>query len=362
ATLAGQLKRLGVERIGDALLLLPQRYEDRTEVRPLGSLRPGEKVLVEGTAELTEVVFRRRRSLLCRIADSTGSLMLRFFHFNAGQQQRLARGVRLRCFGEVRSGPTGLEMIHPEWRTLGRDDEPAERTMTPIYPSTEGLRQQRLRQVVGQVIAIIEREPPADPLAGLLPAGWPRLADALVSLHRPPPGADFDALAAGRHPWQRRIALEELVAQRLSLKRLSKDAETERAPRIEDVRGRLPHLEAALPFPLTGAQRKALREILADLAGTRPMHRLLQGDVGSGKTVVAAAAALAATSAGYQAAVMAPTELLAEQHFASFSSWLAPLGVECVLLTGSLGAAARAEALARIESGDVGIVVGTHAL
>src|SRR5690606_23951043 len=184
------------------------------------------------------------------------------FHFNAGQQQRLARGARLRCFGEVRSGPTGLEMIHPEWRTLGRDDEPAERTMTPIYPSTEGLRQQRLRQVVGQALALIERHPLSDPLAGLLPADWPPLGDALVSLHRPPPGTDFDALAAGRHPSQRRIALEELVAQRLSLKRLSQDAETERAPRIEDVQGRLPRLEAALPFSLTGAQRKALREIL----------------------------------------------------------------------------------------------------
>ena len=362
AAVATQLKRLGVERIGDALLLLPQRYEDRTEVRPLGSLRPGEKVLVEGTVELTEVVFRRRRSLLCRIADRTGSLTLRFFHFNAGQQQRLARGAQLRCFGEVRSGPTGLEMIHPEWRAIGRDDEPAERTMTPIYPSTEGLRQQRLRQVVGQALAIVERNPLPDPLAELLPSDWPALADSLVSLHRPPPGADFDALAAGHHPWQRRIALEELVAQRLSLKRLSAGTESERAPRIADVDGRLPRFEAALPFALTGAQRRVLDEILADLAGTRPMHRLLQGDVGSGKTVVAAAAAVAATSAGFQAAVMAPTELLAEQHFASFSSWLAPLGVDCVLLTGSLGASARAAALARIESGDVDVVVGTHAL
>jgi len=362
ATLAGQLARLGVERIGDALLLLPQRYEDRTEIRPLGSLRPGEKALVEGTIELAEVAFRRRRSLLCRIADRTGSLTLRFFHFNAGQQQRLARGAMLRCFGEVRSGPTGLEMVHPEWRTIGPQDEPAERTMTPIYPSTEGLRQQRLRQIVGQALALLERYPLPDPLAEYLPADWPALGEALVSLHRPPPGADFDALVAGRHPWQRRIAIEELVAQRLSLKRLSLGTESERAPRIEDVDGRLPRLEAVLPFALTRAQRAALAEILADLGGTRPMHRLLQGDVGSGKTVVAAAAALAATSAGFQAAVMAPTELLAEQHYASFSGWLTPLGVECALLTGSLPAGVRAETLARIESGAVPVVVGTHAL
>src|SRR5690606_7706735 len=361
-TLAGQLARLGVERIGDALQLLPQRYEDRTEIRPLGSLRPGEKALVEGTIELAEVAFRRRRSLLCRIADRTGSLTLRFFHFNAGQQQRLARGAMLRCFGEVRSGPTGLEMVHPEWRTIGPQDEPAERTMTPIYPSTEGLRQQRLRQIVGQALALLERYPLPDPLAEYLPADWPTLGEALVSLHRPPPGADFDALIAGRHPWQRRIAIEELVAQRLSLKRLSLGTESERAPRIEDVDGRLPRLEAVLPFALTRAQRAALAEILADLGGTRPMHRLLQGDVGSGKTVVAAAAALAATSAGFQAAVMAPTELLAEQHYASFSGWLTPLGVECALLTGSLPAGVRAETLARIESGAVPVVVGTHAL
>ncbi len=361
-TLAGQLKRLGVERISDALLLLPQRYEDRTEVRPLGSLRPGEKVLVEGTVELAEVVFRRRRTLLCRIGDRTGTLTLRFFHFNAGQQQRLARDVRLRCFGEVRSGPTGLEMVHPEWRAIGPTDEPAERTMTPIYPSTEGLRQQRLRQLIGQALSLLESDPLPDPLAELLPADAVPLAEAVVALHRPPPGADFDALEAGRHPWQRRIALEELVAQRLSLKRLTQGTEKERAPRIEAVASCLQRFEDALPFALTGAQQKVLREVLADLADTRPMYRLLQGDVGSGKTVVAAAAALAATSAGFQACVMAPTELLAEQHFASFSAWLAPLGISCVLLTGSMGAAARAGALAGLESGAVNIVVGTHAL
>jgi len=361
-TLAGQLKRLGVERVGDALTLLPQRYEDRTEVRPLGSLRPGEKVLVEGRVEVAEVVFRRRRSLLCRIADGTGSLTLRFFHFSASQQQRLARGTRLRCFGEVRSGPTGLEMVHPEWRALGERDEAAETTLTPVYPSTEGLRQQRLRQVVQQAIAIVERTPLVDHLDGAVPADWPGLNESLVSLHQPPPGSDFKLLAEGRHPWQRRIALEELVAQRLSLRRIAQGVETERAPRIDDADGLLPRLRAQLPFPLTGAQERVLAEIMADLGRTRPMHRLLQGDVGSGKTVVAAAAALAAKSAGFQAAVMAPTELLAEQHFASFSAWLEPLGVEVSLLTGSLPAAARAEALRRLERGETDIAVGTHAL
>lgn len=360
--LAEQLKRLGVERIGDALTLLPQRYEDRTEVRPLGSLRPGERVLVEGRVEIAEVVFRRRRSLLCRIADRTGSLTLRFFHFSPSQQQRLLRGTRLRCFGEVRAGPTGLEMVHPEWRVLGEHDEAAETTLTPVYPSTEGLRQQRLRQVVQQAIAIVERTPLADHLDGMVPPGWPGLTESLVSLHQPPPDADFKRLLEGRHPWQRRIALEELVAQRLSLRRLAQGVETESAPPIKDVQGLLPRLRAALPFPLTGAQERVLDEIVADLDRTRPMHRLVQGDVGSGKTVVAAAAATMAKSAGFQAAMMAPTELLAEQHFASFSRWLEPLGISVALLTGSLGAAARGETLRGIEEGRIDVVVGTHAL
>lgn len=361
-TTAGQLKRLGVERIVDALTLLPQRYEDRTVVRPLGSLRPGEKVLVEGRVELAEVVFRRRRSLLCRITDRTGSLTLRFFHFSGGQQQRFVRGARVRCFGEIRSGPTGLEMVHPEWRVLGEHDEAAETTLTPVYPSTEGLRQQRLRQIVKQALGVVQHAPLVDHLAEFLPESWPSLIESLVALHQPPPGADFALLGEGRHAWQRRVALEELVAQRLSLRRLALGAETERAPQIEDSADALARLRALLPFALTAAQERVLAEILMDVAKDRPMHRLLQGDVGSGKTVVAAAAALAATSAGFQAAVMAPTELLAEQHFSSFSNWLGPLGIDVVLLTGSLSAAARAEALAGIAEGRVGIAVGTHAL
>ena len=360
--IAGQLKKLGVERLADALCLLPQRYEDRTELRPLGSLRPGEKVLVEGAVEMAEVVFRRRRSLLCRIADGTGALTLRFFHFAPGLHQRLARGVRVRCFGEVRSGPTGLEMVHPEWRVIGETDEPPDMTLTAVYPSTEGLKQQRLRQVVQQVLAIVEREPLVDHLADRLPATWPSINEALKCLHQPPPGSDFGALAAGRHPWQRRIALEELIAQRLSLRRLALGAQKDDAPLLADAAERLPGLRAVLPFELTSAQEKALAEIRADLAQPKPMHRLLQGDVGSGKTVVAAAAALIAASAGRQTAVMAPTELLAEQHFASFRTWLEPLGIGTALLTGSIGAAARTAAAKGLEDGSVAVAVGTHAL
>jgi ATP-dependent DNA helicase RecG len=360
--LGEKLTRLGVHRIRDVLCLLPQRYEDRTQVRMLGSLRPGEKVLVEGTVELAEVVFRRRRSLLCRLADRTGALTLRFFHFSSAQQQRLAQGTRVRCFGEVRAGATGLEMVHPECHVVAHEDAPPDTTLTPVYPSTEGLNQQRLRRIVQQVLSIVSRQPLTDHLADLLPSTWPALSDAMAGLHQPPPGSDFAALAAGRHPWQRRIALEELVAQRLSLRRLALGAATEGAVALEDAQAQLPRLRAALPFALTGAQEAALRDILGDLATTRPMLRLLQGDVGSGKTVVAASAALVAASAGCQTAVMAPTELLAEQHFASFKSWLEPLGVGVAALSGSMPAAARNEALRRIAGGHAAVVVGTHAL
>jgi ATP-dependent DNA helicase RecG len=361
--LGEKLARLGVLRVGDLLCLLPQRYEDRTELRPLGALRPGEKVLVEGTVELAEVVFRRRRSLLARVADTTGAVTLRFFHFTPAQQQRFARGARVRCFGEVRAGAVGLEMVHPEYRVIGPDEGAPETTLTPIYPSTEGLNQQRLRRLVRQVLDSLTREPLTDFLGDCLPGRWPDLNTAVASLHEPPQGADFAALAAGRHPWQRRLALEELVAQRLSLRRAAlESADGEEAAPLVDSGGRLAAFRAALPFGLTRAQDAALGEILADLAERRPMNRLLQGDVGSGKTVVAAAAALVASAAGFQTAVMAPTELLAEQHTANFRKWLEPLGVGVAALSGSMSAPARAEALGRIESGRAAVVVGTHAL
>jgi ATP-dependent DNA helicase RecG len=357
-----RLARLGVHRCGDLLCLLPARYEDRTQLKPLGSLSPGDRVLVEGRLELAEVVFRRRRVLLCRIADGTGALTLRFFHFSPAQQQSLSRGARLRCFGEVRAGPTGLEMTHPEYRLLGERPEPPEATLTPVYPTTEGLHQQRLRALVEQALVMLDREPATDYLAELLPARWPSLSDALKFLHRPPQGAEVGALVSGRHPCQRRLAFEELVAQRLSLKELSSGLQRERALALSDPRNLVPALRSRLPFDLTRAQETALEAIVGDLGKDRPMHRLLQGDVGSGKTVVAAFAALMAASSGYQAAVMAPTELLAEQHLASFSRWLEPLGLSVAALSGSLGAAARRKVLDDVSRGRAQVVVGTHAL
>jgi ATP-dependent DNA helicase RecG len=360
--LGERLARLGVLTVADVLCLLPLRYEDRTQVRALGSLKPGERVLVEGRVELAEVAFRRRRSLLCRLADGTGSITLRFFHFSRQQQSALVRGVQLRCFGEVRAGPTGLEMIHPEYRNVGAADDTETDTLTPIYPATEGLQQQRLRRLVAQALAALAAEPFVDHLADRLPSDLPTINEAIRLLHAPPCGSDVTALARRRHPAQRRIALEELVAHRLSLRGRASKARLERAHVITAGDGSVERLRAALPFTLTSAQSKAWDEIRADLSRTVPMHRLLQGDVGSGKTVVAALTMHSACAAGCQAALMAPTELLAEQHLATLGKWLAPLGIEVTLLSNAVSGAARAEALRRIADGTARIVIGTHAL
>jgi ATP-dependent DNA helicase RecG len=360
--LSERLARLGVHTVADVLCLLPLRYEDRTQVRPLGSLKPGERVLVEGRIELAEVAFRRRRSLLCRLADGTGAITLRFFHFSRQQQSALVRGLQLRCFGEVRAGPTGLEMIHPEYRSVGSADSTATDTLTPIYPATEGLQQQRLRRLVAEALAALAAEPMVDYLADCLPSDHPSINDAIRLLHAPPSDSDVAALARRRHPAQRRIALEELIAHRLSLRGLASVARREHAHAIAADDGSVERLRAALPFTLTPGQSRAWQEISADLRKTVPMQRLLQGDVGSGKTVVAALAMQSVSASGYQAALMAPTELLAEQHLATLGRWLAPLGIDITLLSSAISGAARTDALRRIANGTARIVVGTHAL
>lgn len=359
---AQRLQRLGVDCIGDLLYLLPIRYEDRTEIQSLSALRPGSKVLVEGELELSEVVFRRRRSLLCRIADGTGSLTLRFFYFNNAQQKQLARGVRIRCFGDVRAGPTGPEMVHPEYKVLSLDSDPPDNVLTPVYPTTEGIHQQRLRQLTDQALAILENNPMTDYLRDYLTKDWPALDDSLRFLHRPPQGSEVSALINKTHPSQRRIALEELIAQRLTLRQMNLTRTTEQAVPLRDVKKLIPKLRYGLPYQLTGAQEHVISEIVTDLAKRVPMHRLLQGDVGSGKTIVAAIAALVAGSSGFQAGFMAPTELLAEQHFDNLTRWLDPLGVKVVTLVGGILGPERAATLKAISSGEAQIVVGTHAL
>jgi ATP-dependent DNA helicase RecG len=350
------------------LCLLPQRYEDRTALRPIGSVAVGEKALVEGIIELSEVAIRRRRSLLCRLADGTGAITLRFFYFNKSIEQALARGQRVRCYGEVRSGPAGLEMIHPEHHAVRADDAEPDDRLTPVYPTTEGLHQQSIRRMVARALAALEQEALEDYLAPALVshsvAGvpWPSLTEALRYLHSPPRDAATELLHSGRHPCSRRIALEELIAQRLSLRRAAASNSTERARPLPAPAARLEAFRAALPFALTRAQQTAFDEIVADLGRSVPMNRLLQGDVGSGKTVVAALAALVAASADCQTAVMAPTELLAEQHYSSFERWLAPLGIQVAALIGAQPARSRAATLAAVADGRAAVVVGTHAL
>lgn len=364
AALAERLAHLGVRRVSDLLFVLPLRYEDRTQLTAIGSLTAGARAAIEGEIQLTEIVYRGRRQLLSRLSDGSGMLTLRFFHFSASQQQGLARGTRLRCFGEVRRGPLGLEMVHPEYRRLVGVALPLDETLTPIYPLTEGVAQGRLRALIQQALHELEKATLRDwlPSAAALPAGLPSLKEALLYLHRPPREARLAELAAGRHPAQRRLAFEELLAHHLSLKLRKRSLKADAAWPLTDEAGLEERFLAGLPFALTRAQTRALEECRADLTAGTPMVRLLQGDVGCGKTVVAAAAAARAAGAGAQAALMAPTELLAEQHWRSFRAWFSPLGETVALLSGGMPARTRRSALDAIASGEVRIVIGTHAL
>jgi ATP-dependent DNA helicase RecG len=363
--LATTLDRLGLRTVQDVLFHLPLRYEDRTRVVPIGTLRAGDRAVIEGEIQLAEVVFRRRRALLCRIADGSGFLTLRFFHFSAAQQESLTRGSRLRCFGEVRPGPAGLEIVHPEYRKIVPGvTEAAGDSLTPVYPTTEGVQQGRMRALTALALAQLQggglRDWVTPDVLGMV--GLPSLEGALRYVHRPPPDADIEALNAGRHPSQRRLAFEELLAHQISLRLLREAADRDDAWPLARRTDLVDRCLAQLPFQLTAAQRRVWHEVSVDLERRHPMMRLVQGDVGSGKTVVAALAALRAVEHGAQAAVMAPTELLAEQHARNFTGWLDPLGVRVGLLTGRLTGKARTALAQDLASGAVQVAVGTHAL
>jgi len=362
--LAARLAVLGVTTVQDLLFVLPTRYEDRTRVQPIGSLLAGHRAVVEGEVQLTEVVFRRRRQMLCRIADGSGFLTLRFFYFSAAQQEGLARGTRIRCFGEVRRGPLGLEMVHPEYRRIFDDRAPLEDSLTPVYPATEGVSQGRLRMLINLALRELDTAGVRDwlPTSIIAPLGLPPLRDALRYVHKPPVDAALDELEAGKHPAQRRLAFEELLTHQTVMRRLRESTRTDPAWSLDDRDGLESRFIAALPYSLTNAQQRALDEVDADLARERPMVRLVQGDVGCGKTVVAAAAAARAVGSGRQAALMAPTELLAEQHQRNLDAWFRPLGVTVALVSGSQPARTRRSALEAVAAGEVQIVVGTHAL
>ncbi len=361
--LSQALARLGLERVQDLWFHLPLRYEDRTRIVPIRELRIGESAQVEGIVEAIERGFRYRPQLRVAIGDASQStLALRFFHFNRAQAEQFAPGARILCYGEVRQGAHGPEMVHPEYRRISGEVVTEDR-LTPVYPTTEGLGQKRIASVVARAL---DRLPDADTLE-LIPAALRRslkfasLRDSLLAVHRPPPDADVAALGMGRHPAQQRLAFEELLAQHLALKRLRAQVRRHAAPALLGDGALRRTLCANLPFPLTAAQQRVGDEIARDLARSEPMLRLVQGDVGSGKTVVAALAALAAIEAGHQVALAAPTELLAEQHCRNFQAWLQPLGIEPVWLAGKVLGRAREAARAAVASG-APIVIGTHAL
>jgi len=362
--LADKLARIGVTQVQDLLFVLPSRYEDRTQVSPIGEVRPGTRAVVEGEIQLTEVAYRRRRQLLCRITDGTGSLTLRFFYFSGAQQAGLARGTRISCFGEIRRGPLGLEIVHPEYRRIGAEAAPLEEVLTPIYPTTEGVPQPRLRALIDLALREAETAGVRDwiPPELLARLELPSLVDALGMMHRPPRDAHLPELLSGRHPAQRRLAFEELLAHQLSLRMLRQTIKADPAEPLRDPAGREPQLLKSLPFALTGAQSRVLADVDRDLVAERPMVRLVQGDVGCGKTVVAAAAAARAVGSGLQAALMAPTELLAEQHAKNFERWFRALDIPVALITGSLPARTRRSALECVARGEISVVIGTHAL
>ncbi|MBD8897478.1 ATP-dependent DNA helicase RecG [Rhodanobacter sp. DHG33] len=359
------LHKLGLERVQDLWFHLPLRYEDRTSVTPIAALRTGQSAQVVGTVEAVERGFRYRPQLKVAISDdSRQTLQLRFFHFNRAQAEQLAVGARLLCFGEVRHAGQGLEMVHPQYRRLAAGEDVAlEDRLSPVYPTTEGLGQKRLAGVVAKALALLPPESALELIPHDLCAshGLASLRDALLTVHRPPPDARLDLLLHGRHPAQQRLAFEELLTQHLSLKRMRAAVQRRKAPRLAAAGVLRERLLASLPFALTGAQGRVDAEVRRDLAQASPMLRLVQGDVGSGKTVVAALAALAAVESGRQVALMAPTELLAEQHLRNFRHWLTPLGVEVEWLAGKQQGRAREAAMRRVAEG-APVTVGTHAL
>ena len=354
--LEAQLGKLGIHTLTDLCFHLPFRYEDRSRVIAIGALRPMAPAVIEGQVTGTKVVFGRRRSMVVTLRDDSGQISLRFYHFSNAQKNQFSNGTRVRCYGEPRRGVTGLEMYHPEYQLpdLGQD-LPTEEALTPVYPATEGVTQQRLRLLTTQLLDLL-RDDKVD-LPDLLPDVWcrewrlPGLRESLLFLHQPPPDTDLFALSEGHHPAQTRLILEELLAHQLSLFKLRSQVKADEAPAVVSDHRLRQQLLAALPFTPTTAQQRVTAEITEDIRQPHPMLRLVQGDVGSGKTLVAALAACDLLQAGYQVALMAPTEILARQHFASISSLAERIGVSTVLLTGRERGKTKESAIENLREG-----------
>ncbi len=359
--------RLGVHTLQDLLFHLPLRYEDRTRRTPIRQLRPGVRAVIEGEILKNDIAYgrRRKRSLACILGDDSGVVTLRFYHFNDTQRRMLREGGHLRCYGEVRQGRNGLELYHPEYTLLEPDQEPElERSLTPVYPSTEGISQYDWRRASKFALQGLQAGSLPDWLHGAPQFGGRQigLEEALHYLHAPPADTPLTELQDDGHPYRQRLAFEELLAHYLGLRKLRGETRRTRAPGLPPAPEIQEKFLGSLGFQLTGAQRRVSREIARDLRGETPMMRLLQGDVGSGKTVVAALAALQSHAAGCQTALMAPTEILAEQHYRSFDRWCMPLGVPVAWLTGRIKGKKRQLELQRLASGEASIAIGTHAL
>ena len=357
---ASKLEKLGLTCQADLVLHLPLRFEDETRITPIAAAIPGTAAQFEVTVVSCEIAYRPRRQLVCRVEDESGTLLLRFLNFYPSQQKVLQPGARLRVFGEVRGGFWGAELVHPRFHVI-HDNEPLPTALTPVYPTTAGLGQGTLRRLIERALNEVD-------LGETLPESMVQrlqlddFAASVRSLHAPLPGLAADELAAAQRPAWQRIAFDELLAQQISLRQAYAARRSRGAPRLAGD-GRLTRpLLASLPFKLTAAQQRVWQELALDLAQPHPMQRLLQGDVGSGKTVLAALAMLQAVESGYQAALMAPTEILAEQHYRKLSQWLAPLGLEVAWLSGSQKKKDKTAALEKVGAGETALVVGTHAL
>ncbi len=361
--MAENLQKLDIYLIQDLLFHLPLRYQDRTQIHPIGSTQHGQEVLIQGIVEHSEIIFRRRRMMTCTLSDGSGMITLRFFHFANVQKEALSRGVKVHCFGEVRIGSSTREMVHPEYKIMDDSgDIQLANKLTPIYPATKGLQQRSLLRLVNEALANLDQLNDLIPTAVATQYGLSDLHTALSILHQPTSDLSINQLGLRSHPAQQRLIFEELLAHHLSLRKLREQQKQMLGIALNFDGSYFNRLTASLTFNLTHAQNKVIDEINQDLAQGSPMSRLVQGDVGSGKTLVAAAAALSVIEAGYQVAIMAPTEILAEQHHKSFTEWLTPLNLKVSMISGKQKAADKRDNLENAALGLSHLIVGTHAL
>jgi len=363
-SMAEKLAKVGLISIQDLLFHLPNRYEDRTRITSIRDCFPGVFTNIIGEVTGSQIINGKRRMLVVTIQDGSGTVNLRFFRFTAAQKNNLALGLNIRCYGEIKRGARGFEIIHPEYKSLD-EDQPltaVEETLTPVYPTTDGLRQITLRNLTEQALIRLQRGQVDELLPDEFNLQNYSLAQALTLIHRPPPDTSVIQLEEGKHPAQLRLIKEELLAHNLSMLKLRQSSDMHRSLSLNVNEQLNDEFLASLPFSPTNAQARVVKEIRLDLAKTQPMMRLVQGDVGSGKTLVAALAALTAISEGYQVALMAPTEILAEQHAINFQHWFEPLEISVGWLAGKTKAKARRHALEHIENGNMQMIVGTHAL